>query len=52
MHGGAAGSGAPLGNENAFVHGDYSRRVKEEIRKSKELMRAAMKALKDLELDD
>ena len=25
MHGGAAGSGAPKGNRNAYKHGDYSR---------------------------
>ena len=25
MHGGAAGSGAPLGNKNAFKHGFYTR---------------------------
>jgi hypothetical protein len=24
MHGGAAGSGAPLGNKNRYVHGHYS----------------------------
>jgi uncharacterized protein YjcR len=25
MHGGAAGSGAPIGNQNAFKHGRYTR---------------------------
>jgi hypothetical protein len=25
MHGGAAGSGAPVGNKNAFKHGAYTR---------------------------
>jgi hypothetical protein len=25
MHGGAPGSGAPLGNRNAFKHGHYAR---------------------------
>jgi glucans biosynthesis protein len=25
MHGGAAGSGAPLGNKNAFKHGAYTK---------------------------
>ncbi len=27
MHGGAAGSGAPLGNQNALKHGKYSEEV-------------------------
>lgn len=36
MHGGAAGSGAPLGNQNALKHGMYSRdtlEFKKHIRK-------------------
>jgi len=35
MHGGAFGSGAPTGNQNAFKHGYYSRQA---IKNRKELM--------------
>jgi uncharacterized protein YjcR len=27
MHGGAKGSGAPIGNQNAFKHGRYTRKA-------------------------
>jgi glucans biosynthesis protein len=30
MHGGAPGSGAPRGNQNAFKHGLYTRKALEE----------------------
>ena len=30
MHGGAPGSGAPLGNKNALKHGRYTREAIEE----------------------
>jgi uncharacterized protein YjcR len=30
MHGGAPGSGAPLGNQNALKHGQYTRKAIEE----------------------
>jgi uncharacterized protein YjcR len=49
MHGGAAGSGAPLGNENAYKHGRYSRAERELMRKLRELMRAANETLDALE---
>lgn len=29
MHGGAKGSGAPMGNQNALKHGEYPREAKE-----------------------
>lgn len=29
MHGGAKGSGAPMGNQNALKHGEYTREAKE-----------------------
>lgn len=32
MHGGAAGSGAPVGNRNAWKHGEYSAERKAELR--------------------
>ena len=34
MHGGAAGSGAPLGNKNALKHGHYTRERVEEDRQT------------------
>ncbi len=44
MHGGARGSGAPMGNQNALKHGDYAREklafekhVREILRDSAEL---------------
>jgi uncharacterized protein YjcR len=38
MHGGAKGSGAPLGNSNAWKHGYYSRAELEEDRKVREMI--------------
>lgn len=45
MHGGAAGSGAPKGNQNALKHGLYTKEalavrkhVRELLHKSKELI--------------
>ena len=45
MHGGAPGSGAPLGNRNALKHGDYTakaiaarRAILALLRESRELM--------------
>lgn len=47
MHGGAPGSGAPLGNKNALKHGHYTgeafaerKRLRELIRQSRELINA------------
>ncbi len=47
MHGGAPGSGAPLGNRNALKHGEYSREallerqaVHDLLRETKELLDA------------
>ena len=37
MHGGAKGSGAPIGNTNAFKHGMYTKVTKEFNRHIKEL---------------
>lgn len=44
MHGGAAGSGAPEGNENALKHGRYRRHYVEERR----IMRALLRRSKDI----
>jgi uncharacterized protein YjcR len=41
MHGGAAGSGAPKGNQNALRHGRYTARAIAEHRHFRELLRKA-----------
>ena len=41
MHGGAPGSGAPLGNSNALKHGHHTRRRIEERRQVQNLVRQA-----------
>jgi uncharacterized protein YjcR len=48
MHGGAPGSGAPHGNQNARKHGLYTRTAKAERRRAQELMRQSRKLLSDL----
>jgi glucans biosynthesis protein len=46
MHGGAAGSGAPLGNQNALKHGAFTKEairqmaeVRERVRQARQLLR-------------
>ena len=41
MHGGAAGSGAPIGNQNALKTGVFTREAIEERRALQDLMRSA-----------
>jgi hypothetical protein len=41
MHGGAPGSGAPLGNKNALKTGRYTRKAKAEHKKILEILRHA-----------
>lgn len=41
MHGGAEGSGAPKGNQNALKHGQYTRRAIEERRELRRLIHEA-----------
>ncbi|MGN3975259.1 HGGxSTG domain-containing protein [Tsuneonella sp. SYSU-LHT278] len=48
MHGGAAGSGAPKGNQNALKSGLYTREMIEMRRKLAQLMREARQTLRDL----
>ena len=48
MHGGAAGSGAPLGNENARKHGLFTSVKKAERRRAQELMRQTRKFIADV----
>ncbi len=49
MHGGAAGSGAPVGNKNAFRHGHYSAEAIARRRELSVLIRLARDTLAELE---
>jgi uncharacterized protein YjcR len=46
MHGGAPGSGAPRGNQNALKHGQFTRQALEERRRLQDLMRQSRMLLK------
>ena len=46
MHGGAEGSGAPMGNQNARKHGLYTKAALEERRGLRKLIREANGLLK------
>ncbi len=48
MHGGAPGSGAPRGNQNALKHGLYTKEALEERRALRELMRDARQTLEEI----
>ena len=48
MHGGAPGSGAPLGNKNAVKHGRFTRERKAERRSAQLLLQRARKFLADM----
>ena len=48
MHGGAPGSGAPLGNKNRLVHGRYTREAIAERRFVRDLLREARATLKQV----
>ena len=50
MHGGAAGSGAPIGNKNAFRHGHYTAEAIARRRQLSELIRAARATLANIEV--
>jgi uncharacterized protein YjcR len=45
MHGGAAGSGAPAGNQNALKHGMYSRDTLEFKKHMRQLLRDGLDAI-------
>lgn len=47
MHGGAKGSGAPLGNQNAFKHGEHSHEAKEFRRHVRHLLKSGKQMLDD-----
>ena len=49
MHGGAKGSGAPLGNRNALKHGMYTREAIEERRQLRKMIREMERALREIE---
>jgi uncharacterized protein YjcR len=48
MHGGAKGSGAPTGNQNALKHGTYTKAALERRARLRDYIREAEKLLKDL----
>jgi uncharacterized protein YjcR len=49
MHGGAPGSGAPGGNQNALKHGLYTREALAQRRQVSELIRQSRKQLLKIE---
>jgi hypothetical protein len=49
MHGGAPGSGAPRGIQNALKHGLYRKAVIEERGQLREFLRKSQKLLQDIE---
>jgi glucans biosynthesis protein len=49
MHGGAPGSGAPRGNQNALKHGLYTRAAIRERREVRALISQSRKLLQDIE---
>ena len=49
MHGGAPGSGAPRGNENAKTHGLYTREAIAKRRQISELLRQSSKLILKIE---
>jgi hypothetical protein len=48
MHGGAHGSGAPKGNQNAWKHGAYIKEVLQQRAEMRELIKDADKLLKEM----
>jgi hypothetical protein len=48
MHGGAPGSGAPLGNRNAFKHGHYAQAAYDVRRQVRDLARFARQVAREL----
>jgi hypothetical protein len=45
MHGGAPGSGAPLGNKNALKHGMYTREALAQLKLVRDLLRQSRELL-------
>jgi hypothetical protein len=48
MHGGAPGSGAPLGNKNALKHGHFTREAFAERRQLRALLHQTDELLKNI----
>jgi len=48
MHGGAKGSGAPFGNENALKHGMYTGEAKDLNREIRELLKESKKLIEKM----
>jgi uncharacterized protein YjcR len=49
MHGGAKGSGAPKGNQNALKHGGFTREVLQRRATMSQLLRETRRLLKELD---
>lgn len=49
MHGGSAGSGAPLGNKNAVKHGAFTKEALQRRAETRELYREVRKLLKEID---
>ncbi|MEX3016811.1 HGGxSTG domain-containing protein [Gymnodinialimonas hymeniacidonis] len=52
MHGGAKGTGAPKGNQNALKHGAYTRESQEFFNEIRELLRSCSDTLLQLQNDE
>ncbi len=48
MHGGAIGSGAPEGNQNALKHGMYTRETLEFQKHVRDLLREGVKTIEEI----
>jgi hypothetical protein len=48
MHGGAKGSGAPVGNSNAFKHGAYTKEALQQRKELRDLLAETQKLIKTL----
>ena len=48
MHGGAEGSGAPVGNKNALKSGFYTKEAIEKRKQCKEMIKSFRKSLEEL----
>jgi len=49
MHGGAKGSGAPRGNQNALKHGRYTKQAIEERKNLRRLIRDAESLIEEID---
>ena len=48
MHGGAVGTGAPLGNQNALKHGMYTQEALDLQKHVQKLLRDGMKMIEEM----